>query len=70
MITSSAQNSFKGVIRRIEAIGKNLVGFTIECADDFIIRASVTNRTLKEFNCTVGDTVWVHFKSTAIHVFD
>lgn len=70
VITSSAQNSFKGVIRRIEATGKTLVGFTIECADDFIIRASVTTRTVKEFNCTVGDDVWVHFKSSAIHVFD
>lgn len=69
-ISSSAQNSFKGVIRRIEAIGKNLVGFTIECADHFLIRASVTSRTVKEFNCTVGDDVWVHFKSAAIHVFE
>ncbi len=69
-IASSAQNSFKGVIRRIEAIGKNLVGFTIECSDGFSIRASVTSRTMKEFNCTVGDDVWAHFKSAAIHVFD
>jgi ABC-type sugar transport system ATPase subunit len=69
-IASSAQNSFKGVIRRIEAIGKNLVGFTIECSDGFSIKASVTSRTVKEFNCTVGDDVWAHFKSAAIHVFD
>jgi len=68
-IESSAQNSFKGVIRRIEAIGNNLVGFTIECTDDFLIRATVTNRTVKEFQSTVGDDVWVHFKSAAVHVF-
>ena len=69
-LESSAQNKFKGVIRKIEAAGENLVEIKIVCAADFIITATVTSRTIKAFNCTVGDSVWVNFKSAAVHVFE
>jgi ABC-type molybdate transport system ATPase subunit len=66
----SAQNRLEGNIRKIESISDNLAGMTVECAVDFIIVASVTSRTIKSFNCTVGDKVWVNFKSSALHVLE
>jgi ABC-type multidrug transport system ATPase subunit len=68
-IETSAQNCYQGIIQRIESIGKNLYSFTVDCGLDFIIRATVTGRTVEAFRSTVGDKVWVHFKSSAIHVF-
>lgn len=68
-IETSAQNCYQGIIQRIESIGKNLYSFTVDCGLDFTIRATVTGRTVEAFKSTVGDKVWVHFKSSAIHVF-
>jgi ABC-type sugar transport system ATPase subunit len=68
-IETSAQNCYQGIIQCIESIGKNLYSFTVDCGLDFTIRATVTGRTVEAFKSTVGDRVWVHFKSSAIHVF-
>ena len=68
-ITSSAQNSYKGLIKRIESVSENRFMFKVECAEDFTVNATVTRRTLESFKSSVGDKVWVHFKSVAIHVF-
>lgn len=69
-IESSAQNRFNGIIQKIESAGENLALVKIECDSNFVISSIVTSRTIKSFNCTVGDTVWVSFKSAAVHVFE
>jgi molybdopterin-binding protein len=67
-IISSARNSYSGVITKIESSGNRTVHVSVECRKDFSIRAALTERSVRELGCNVGDTVWVHFKSTAIHV--
>jgi ABC-type sugar transport system ATPase subunit len=68
-VETSAQNSYLGKITKIESIGQNLIAFNINCGSGFSIRAIVTQRTLDSFKSTVGDEIWIHFKSAAIHVF-
>jgi len=69
-IDSSARNSFSGQVKRIERTGEFTVLITIDCLPDLPIRATLTDRATRSFNLHVGDTVWAHFKSTAIHVFN
>ncbi len=69
-IETSARNSFRGSIRRIETAGPRAVLVTIECPPDFPIRATLTERAVRDFGLSVGDEVWVHFKSTAVHIHD
>ena len=67
-IVSSVRNSYSGVITKIESSGKRTVHVSVECRKDFSVRAALTERSVRELGCNVGDTVWVHFKSTAMHV--
>ncbi len=69
-IEASTRNSYQGQIKRIESTGSHTVLVTVECPPDFPIRAAITERTMREFGLSVGDPVWVHFKSTAIHVLN
>jgi molybdopterin-binding protein len=69
-IDSSARNSFFGQVKRIEKTGEFTVLITIDCLPDLPIRATLTDRAMRSFGLNVGDNVWAHFKSTAIHVFE
>ena len=67
-IESSARNRFNGVLRKIESIGENLAELSIDCPPDLPIKATVTTRTVREFGWTIGDEVWISFKSAALHI--
>jgi len=69
-IETSARNSYNGDVRKIEVSGTRTVLLTVDCASDFHLRANLTDRALKELGTGVGDKVWVHFKSTAIHLHE
>lgn len=69
-IESSARNSFQGAITRIESAGPRTVVVTADCPPDLPIRAMLTERTMRELGLSVGDEIWVHFKSAAVQVLD
>ena len=69
-VSTSARNSYNGIIQRIERSGIRTVVVTVGCGPDFMLQASLTERAVKELGIGVGDEVWIHFKSTAIHVND
>jgi molybdopterin-binding protein len=69
-VETSARNSFRGVVRKIEQSGDRTVLVTAECGPDFNLRATLTERAVKELGTGVGDEVWMHFKSTAVYVHD
>ncbi|MFH1675398.1 MAG: ATP-binding cassette domain-containing protein [bacterium] len=69
-VSTSARNSYGGMIQRIERSGIRTVIATVGCGQDFPVRVSLTERAMKDLGISVGDEVRVHFKSTAIHIHD
>jgi molybdopterin-binding protein len=67
-IETSARNSYNGVIQKIEKSGTRTVLVTVNCGSGFQLRVTLTDRAMKELGLGVGDELWVHFKSTAVHV--
>jgi len=63
---SSARNSFQGTIFKIIDDGMSVL-LGIKAGEDFTVK--VTKNSLAEMNITVGSTVYLTFKSTAVQVF-
>lgn len=65
-LESSMRNRFRGRITSLsEEYGS--IHVTIQAGETF--QAAVTPDALRELGLSVGDEVWVSFKSTAVHVF-
>jgi molybdopterin-binding protein len=69
-VKSSAQNSYRGSVRQIKAVNPRSVHVTVECPGNFPVSAVLTERAMREFGISVGDKVWVHFKSSAVYVHE
>ena len=63
---SSMQNNFSGRLTSITEESNN-IRVTIDCSDRF--HAIITHQALKSLQLSVGDTIWLGFKSTAIQIF-
>lgn len=63
---SSMQNHFMGRLILI-AEESDTIRLTIDCAERF--HAIISPKSLSELNLTIGDTIWLSFKSTAVSVF-
>ena len=62
-LDSSMQNSFQGkIMRMIEDNGQ--VKLSVESKEEF--QAIVTHKAIKDLNLSVGDSVWISFKSSSI----
>lgn len=65
-LQSSMRNQFHGRIAAVQE--KNLqIQLTIEAGEKF--HAIITHAAMKDLDIHFGDTVWVSFKSSAVHVF-
>jgi tungstate transport system ATP-binding protein len=65
-LRSSARNSFHGTIFKIVDDGASVL-LGIKAGEEFTVK--VTKESLAELNITVGNTVYLTFKSTAVQVF-
>jgi tungstate transport system ATP-binding protein len=65
-LQSSMRNSFSGRLTLIAEEG-NAIRLTIECAERFHV--IISSEALISLNLSLGDTVWLSFKSTAVTVF-
>jgi tungstate transport system ATP-binding protein len=63
--TSSARNTFEGIITRISPVGA-LVRVELDCG--FPLLAVVTRRSARDLNLAVDNRVYATFKATAVHV--
>lgn len=62
-LDSSMQNSFQGrIMRMIEDNGQ--VKLSVESKEEF--KAIVTHKAIKDLNLSIGDSVWISFKSSSI----
>ncbi|RKZ86784.1 MAG: ABC transporter ATP-binding protein [Gammaproteobacteria bacterium] len=65
-LQSSMQNHYMGrLILIAEEIGT--IRLTIDCGERF--HAIISPKSLSDLNLTIGDTVWLNFKSTAVSIF-
>jgi len=65
-LRSSMQNNFSGRLTSIIEESNN-IRVTIDCSVRF--HAIITHKALKSLKLSVGDTVWLSFKSTVVQVF-
>jgi tungstate transport system ATP-binding protein len=65
-LQSSMRNSFSGRLTLIAEEG-NAIRLTVECAERFHV--IISPEGLISLNLSLGDTVWLSFKSTAVTVF-
>lgn len=65
-ITSSMRNNFQGRITSISE-QENQVCLSIDCHE--IFHAIISHNALEELQLSLGSTVWISFKSTAVNVF-
>ncbi|MFW5450603.1 MAG: ATP-binding cassette domain-containing protein [Methylophagaceae bacterium] len=65
-LESSMRNQFSGRLTLI-AEESNAIRLTIDCDEQF--QALISPDALAELNLSLGDTVWISFKSTAVSVF-
>jgi tungstate transport system ATP-binding protein len=65
-LTSSARNSFQGTIFKI-LVDRASVTLGVSAGEDFTVK--VTSDSLREMKLTVGSTVYLTFKTTAVQVF-
>jgi len=64
---SSARNAFAGVIQRVGQDERGVV-LTVDCGQSLIAR--ITAHSYSEMGINIGSTVWLTFKSSAIHVIE
>jgi len=64
--TSSAQNSFAGIVNQIINIGAYS---KIVVDTGIILTAVLTRQSIQRLGITVGTSVWITFKATSVHVF-
>jgi tungstate transport system ATP-binding protein len=65
-LASSARNAFKGIIFKIIVDSASVV-LGVRAGEDFIVK--VTRESLVEMKLSVGSTVYLTFKTTAVQVF-
>lgn len=65
-LQSSMRNSFSGRLILIAEEG-NTIRLTIECAERFHV--IISPEALTSLNLSLGDTIWLSFKSTAVTIF-
>jgi len=65
-LQSSMRNNFSGRVTLI-AEENNAIRLTIKCAERFHV--IISPEALFSLNLSLGDTVWLSFKSTAVTVF-
>ncbi|NQZ53897.1 MAG: ATP-binding cassette domain-containing protein [Piscirickettsiaceae bacterium] len=65
-LKSSMRNQFSGRLTLI-AEESNAIRLTIDCEEQF--HALISSDSLAELNLSLGDTIWLSFKSTAVSVF-
>jgi len=65
-VISSARNSLRGIITRIDDRGSTIY-ITVSTPLDFV--CLVTRRSFEEMNLTEGSEVYVTFKASAVHIF-
>jgi tungstate transport system ATP-binding protein len=65
-LESSMRNSFSGRLILIAEEG-NAIRLTIECAERFHV--IISPEALSSLNLSLGNTIWLSFKSTAVTVF-
>lgn len=65
-LESSMRNRFHG---RITGLSEEYGFINVTVRAGEIFHAAVTPEALRELGVTIGDDVWVSFKSTAVHVF-
>lgn len=65
-ITSSARNTFKGIITHILNRG-SYIEVTLDTGIPFHV--DITMKSFADMNLTIGDTLWVTFKTQAVKVF-
>ncbi len=65
-LESSMRNSFSGRLILIAEEG-HAIRLTIECAERFHV--IISPEALSSLNLSLGDTIWLSFKSTAVTVF-
>ncbi|WP_319378176.1 ATP-binding cassette domain-containing protein [uncultured Methanocorpusculum sp.] len=64
--TSSAQNSFSGVVTQIIDVGAYS---KIIVDTGLLLTAILTHQSIQRLGITVGTSIWVTFKATSVHVF-
>lgn len=65
-LQSSMRNNFSGRLTLVAEEG-NAIRLTVECAERFHV--IISPEALLSLNLSLGDTVWLSFKSTAVTVF-
>ncbi|MEE9398144.1 MAG: ATP-binding cassette domain-containing protein [Methylococcales bacterium] len=65
-LDSSLRNSYSG---RIISIAEEAEGIRVSVDAGERFQALVTRQSMVELNLTVGQRLWIHFKSTAVEVF-
>tara|TARA_R110002049_G_scaffold149607_1_gene312626 strand:- start:1792 stop:2781 length:990 start_codon:yes stop_codon:yes gene_type:complete len=65
-LQSSMRNSFSGRLTLIAEEG-NAIRLTIQCGERFHV--IISSEALSSLNLSLGDTIWLSFKSTAVTVF-
>ncbi len=63
-LESSARNVFQGRLTRIEERGEGVLDVSVEAGEIFIVR--LTNQSFHELGLTIGDHVYITFKSTSV----
>ncbi len=63
-LQSSARNVFQGRLRRIEERGEGVLDAAVEADESFTVR--LTRQSFQDLNLTVGDQVYITFKSTSV----
>jgi len=68
LLTSSARNCVRGRIDRITLQPRGVSRVEIDAGDK--LTATVLTQTIKDMNVTVGDEIFLAFKSSAVHVIE
>ena len=64
-LQSSARNRFAGTIVKVEQDGAGVV-VTVDCGRPLVAR--ITRHSYEELGLNLGTSVWITFKSSAVHV--
>ena len=65
-LCSSMRNTYQG---RVVTIAEEGAGVRLTVAAGETFHALITRRSLNELDLTLGCSVWIHFKSTAVNIF-
>ena len=66
-LSSSMRNRYRGRVTGL-AVENGRIHVTVQAGERFTI--DITRAALQELNANIGDSVWLSFKSTAVHFFN